>query len=331
MSKVLFIKPQNLLTDLATQVREHTKDWEKGSSVAVKIQPGEYPNLYNVRPQIVECIITELNNNGLEPFIFDTTVKYSGSRGNKKDYLNTFRRHGFTQETMGCPILVSEKTYTVEAPSFKVDIADVLEGIKYLLTISAPKGHLASGYAGAIKNLGMGCVGPDTKIRLHKKTKPKLVGECIKCGNCLKACDVDAIKIDNGWQINYDTCWGCGHCIQDCPEDALAPLEYSLNFQLSEVAQAVTNKRTNLFINIAMDITARCSCAKDPNPPECPNIGAFISHDPVAIDLASIDAIKKEAPNFFGEITKIDPSEQIKHGAKIGLGQDSYELQDVSQ
>lgn len=330
MSRVLFIKPQNLLTDLGSQTSRLTRDWEKGSRVAVKTHMGEYGNLYHIRPQIVGRVVEELKANGLKPFVYDTTVKYSGQRDTKEKYQDTARRNGFCEETMGCPVIISDRTFKLQASSFKLGVADCLKDIKYHVVISHAKGHLVSGFGGAIKNLGMGCVGAETKALLHEKTKPKLVGECIKCGKCIEVCNVNAITIsDKGWDVAYDVCWGCSHCIEDCPENALAPLENNLNILLAQASQPIVQGRTNLFINIAMNITSRCDCARDPAPPVCPDIGAFISADPLAIDLASIDAIKQKVPNFFGGVTKIDPQEQIKRGEEIGLGKGKYKLEEM--
>lgn len=332
MKKVLFIKPQTLLNDLGAQTSRLTGNWASPARCGVKAHMGEYGNLYHIRPQIVGRVVEELKANGLEPFVYDTTVKYSGQRDTKEKYLNTARRNGFTAETMGCPVIISDKTYEVQAKSFKIGVADCLQDIKYHVVISRAKGHLSSGFGGAIKNLGMGCVGADTKTLLHEKTKPKLVGECVRCGSCVRVCSVDAITVDeNGWRVNYETCWGCSHCIEDCPEHALAPLENNLNTLLAEVSLPIVQGRTNLFINVAMDITSRCDCARDPDPPQVPDIGAFISDDPVAIDLACIDAIKQKNPNFFGRVTKIDPTSQIKKAADLGLGQADYVLENVSQ
>lgn len=330
MSKVIFIKPQNLLKDLGSQVNQLTNGWKNGSCVAIKAHMGEYGNLYHIRPQIVGRVVEEIKNNGLLPFVYDTIVKYSGQRDTKSKYLETARKNGFCEQTMGCPVVISDQTYEADAPNFKIGVADCLRDIKYHVVISRAKGHLSSGFGGAIKNLGMGCVGAETKARLHEKTKPKLAGICIKCGTCVSVCSVNAIKLDNeGWHIDYEACWGCSHCIEDCPQGALASLENNLNILLAEASIPIVQGRTNLFINVAMDITSRCDCARDPDPPECPDIGAFISCDPVAIDLASIDAIKKKVPDFFGGVTKIDPFEQIKRGEEIGLGEGKYEIEEI--
>ena len=329
MSKVIYIKT-HILDTLGNQVSQLTKSWEQGSHIAVKTHLGEYGNLYHVRPQIIGRVVEELKNNKLKPFVYDTIVKYPGSRDTKEKYQETARRHGFTQETLGCPVVISDQVYNVKTPKLKVGVADCLKNIKYHVVVSHAKGHISAGFGGAIKNMGMGCVGAQTKGLLHEKTKPKLVGACTKCGSCVKVCPKQAITVnEQEWCVDYDKCWGCGYCIAACPQNILIPIESSLPGFLAEASVPIVEGRTNLFINVAMDITSRCDCASNPEPPVCPDIGVFISTDPVAIDLATIDLIKKTCPDFFGKIVKIDPSGQIKRGKELGLGQAKYELEEV--
>jgi len=42
---------------------------------------------------------------------------------------------------------------------------------------------------------------------------------CIRCGECAKACPVDAIFLDH--QVNPYVCIHCGRCVEFCPHDCL--------------------------------------------------------------------------------------------------------------
>ena len=51
------------------------------------------------------------------------------------------------------------------------------------------------------------------------------VEKCIGCGQCIEACGVDVIRMDNEAQkafIKYpEDCMVCGYCDLDCPEEAI--------------------------------------------------------------------------------------------------------------
>ena len=42
---------------------------------------------------------------------------------------------------------------------------------------------------------------------------------CIRCGECAKACPVDAIFLDH--EVNPYVCLNCGQCVPFCPHDCL--------------------------------------------------------------------------------------------------------------
>lgn len=45
---------------------------------------------------------------------------------------------------------------------------------------------------------------------------------CIGCMKCVKACEYDAIKVENNCaHVDYDKCVGCGKCVEGCPTHCL--------------------------------------------------------------------------------------------------------------
>jgi len=103
-------------------------------------------------------------------------------------------------------------------------------------------------------------------------------------------------------------------------------------------------------INLAIDITAWCDCAGFAGRPIVPNLGVFASPDPVAVDMACIDAATA-APGIPGSVAEqygvMGPGIpkfsacssvtgnsqfiQLKAGQKNGLGTMSYDLERVDQ
>ena len=83
------------------------------------------------------------------------------------------------------------------------------------LTLNHFKGHEATGFGGALKNIGMGCGSRAGKMEMHSAGKPYVEQEnCIGCGNCVKICAHDAPSItERKAVIDQDKCVGCGRCI----------------------------------------------------------------------------------------------------------------------
>jgi formate hydrogenlyase subunit 6/NADH:ubiquinone oxidoreductase subunit I len=48
---------------------------------------------------------------------------------------------------------------------------------------------------------------------------------CIRCGDCAKACPVDAIYLDAS--VEPFVCIHCGKCVPYCPHDCLEHTEFS--------------------------------------------------------------------------------------------------------
>ena len=81
------------------------------------------------------------------------------------------------------------------------------------------KGHEATGFGGAIKNIGMGCGSRAGKMEQHSSGKPAVQEElCRGCHRCAKECGSDAItyNAENKAVIDYDKCVGCKNCMKIC-------------------------------------------------------------------------------------------------------------------
>lgn len=75
---------------------------------------------------------------------------------------------------------------------------------------------------------------PDIEIEFYQS-------KCVRCGNCLKACDRKAINPDpeltSGFKIKRELCNYCGNCVSTCPTAALkfAGREVSVSDVVTEV------------------------------------------------------------------------------------------------
>ena len=336
MKKVILIK-NNLLKNMRKTIRENT-NFSKEDKVAVKAHLGEYGNLAHIRPQILNAIVEELKEIGTKPFIFDTPTLYPGQRDTPEKYLETARRNGFTKETMGCPIIISDEGVKVKGKKHldEVEVAKSIHDADGMIVASHFKGHWDAGFGGCIKNLAMGATNKKMKSIQHTDSQPIMIGECTGCGTCVEVCRHDAVNIENKIaSFDYGRCFGCGACIENCPNGVLKPRKTKIRTLLSEAAGVVVGEfdpNKLLFINVLFDITEKCDCSSvggiDSNPIVCPNIGIIVSKDIVAADKASLDLVRKTVGRkIFQELHHVNPEEQIDSAVELVLGSKEYELE----
>jgi hypothetical protein len=132
--------------------------------------------------------------------------------------------------------------------------------------------------------------------------KPKINSEkCNNCGLCIPFCPVEAIQRHGKKpKISSKKCIvGCG-CWDICPENAITKWgdlhhrNKELIIRNVDAAAGVLKyfgKKKVAYFNFAYDITPHCDCADYGDVSMVPDIGLFVSNDPVAIDKASTDAI----------------------------------------
>jgi len=213
--------------------------FEKDDSVAIKTHMGEYYNTGYLRPSIVRGIVEKVKEYGGRPFVTDTTTMFLGAfwgRTTARDYLETAARNGFTQASMGCPIIIADGEMGLD--DVKVDVpngiilkeAFVAQGIANadaLIALTHFKGHDLSVYGGAIKNIGVGCSSKRGKMNVHLTNHPKYgirswayspeacKGEkCPKVETCRVLCPMEAYKItEDGIVWDKDRCIGCFGCV----------------------------------------------------------------------------------------------------------------------
>ncbi len=222
----------------------------------------------------------------------------------------------------------------------KVSVARPILHLENLVAISHVTGHLVTGFAAAIKNVGMGFSSRAGKLRQHSNIKPHINPDnCVLCGQCIKNCPAKAIiEKDKHAFIQGELCIGCAECLVACKFNAI-PEDFGENVtvlveKMAEYAYgALKNIKRKAFFNFAVKITRDCDCLAKDQPLIVEDIGIFASSDPVACDKASADMVLKKAniDVFKKEYPKASPyMEQISYAAKIGLGNLDYELQNVT-
>jgi len=300
-------------------------------SVPVKIHMGENKNKYFPKPDFVKRIIVELKNVNAHPYLFDTTVAYAGLRHSVSGYKKLANFHGFNRREVGCKVVIDDSGIPIRVENREYDVADHIYNSTNIFSLSHVKGHIGTGMGGAIKNIGMGCVTKETKIRMHHGSRPFFKDEfCDYCGLCAKVCPFNAIKVkDEKWILNMKSCFGCGVCVDNCKKGAITNDDADLQFVLACAAKACVQGKNVLYLNELKRIARSCDCDPYAGPIICPDIGYLVSDDPVAIDMASLDLINDIKKDIFKKENKINPIKQIKYGEEIGLGSSSYKLIEI--
>lgn len=323
--------------------------------VAIKLHWGEVGNLAYVAPPLVRTIVDLVKECGGKPFLTDANTLYRGGRRNAVDNLLTACRNGFTLETAGAPVIIADGLRGMdyvkvpgEGKHFKtLKISSAIHYADALIVLSHFKGHLLTGFGGAIKNLGMGCASPAGKQSMHSDLRPKVQeASCIGCGSCVEHCPTGAAKLGNSGKalIDAEACIGCGDCTAVCPSGAI-PVRWktdgrAVQEKIAEYAKAAVKGKENKvgFLNFLMRISPDCDCFSWNDTPIAADVGILASRDPVAIDQASVDLVNQapglagsklknlSAADKFRDVTGVDWEPQLEHAERLGLGSRLYEL-----
>jgi uncharacterized protein len=217
-----------------------------------------------------------------------------------------------------------------------------------MIVLSHFKGHIVSGFGGAIKNLAMGCAPPEGKRAQHNARPFTISENCTGCAACMKICPETAISIHAKKSvIDKDLCIGCFECMHVCPEHAIdidweTEIPAFMERMVEYAYGAVAGKQNKVgYMNFLIRITPDCDCFPFSDAPIVPDIGILASMDPVAIDAASFDLVNQQQgysdslltthhhrgeDKFSGVHANTDGFRQIRYAEEIGLGQSQYEL-----
>ena len=304
-----------------------------GKFVAIKMHFGELGNLAFLRPNYAKVVADLCKEQGGQPFLTDCNTLYPGSRKNALEHLSCAQENGFWPMTTGCQIIIGDGlrgTDELEVPvpngeyCKTAKIGRAIMDADIFISLTHFKGHEATGFGGAIKNIGMGC-GSDA-IRYNENNKAV---------------------------IDYEKCKGCGRCIGACNFDAIYSIDSSANEELdrkmAEYAAAVCAGRPCFHISLVQDISPNCDCHGENDAPILPDIGMFASFDPVALDQACADACLNAQPlpnsqlgqnlakpgwnchhdNFKDSNPNVEWKATLEQAEKIGMGTRQYTLKKI--
>jgi len=331
MEKVYLIK-NNFEENIKKIYKELSKNFKE--KTAIKVHFGEKNCSTHLDPNLVKTLTKNIEN----PSLIECNVLYKGERTFKDTHLNLAKQHGFNF----APIIIADGDSVdnfieieIDKKHFKkIKIGKELKNFKNLVVFSHFTGHIATGFGGALKNLGMGLASRAGKLAIHCKTKITINPEkCTACNLCIENCPADAISYKNKKAfINEKKCIGCAKCIAVCKQKA-PQIPWSL-VRGQDIQERIVeycfgiNKICNIiYFTSLKNITLECDCMGTKQKPIIKDLGILASTDPVAIDKAALDLIKKEfKKDPFNNYNNINSSFQLDYAEKLGLGNKNYKL-----
>lgn len=339
----------NLLNKIKKLFREAEFDniINKGDFTAVKMHFGEYGNTTFIRPIFVRKIVECIKENQGKAFLTDTNTLYRGKRSNSIEHMENAYFHGFLPYVVDAPVIIADGITGKDFVSTEINkknlknakIASSAYYANALIGVTHVTGHIGTGLAGSIKNIGMGLGSRAGKQVMHSDVKPNISKEkCEGCATCIKYCPANAIKIiAEKAEINHDICIGCAECTISCPYGAIKvnwdSSSEKLQEKIVEYAFGVLKDKIGKvgFFNFILDVTPSCDCPPWSDTFFVKNIGILASKDIVAIDQATGDLINQEYNHNdrLKEINNIDWGIQLEYAQEIGLGNREYNLIEI--
>ncbi len=347
-------KLETLLGKMNFSDRFSENEW-----VAIKTHWGSQGAFRIIPAVMIRKVVEAVQAAGAQPFVTDT-VRIMGL-----DYIEVANQNGLNHLSCGAPVVLADGLYGRDSILVKagpilgeIAVASTIHDVSAMVVCTHTKGHINSGYAGALKNLAMGCVSSRHRHHGWKKGRGGMHchGEmglqwnpeiCTFCEQCKNICPLHAIDFNNGtFVVDENSCWHCGRCSRVCQEGALTLPQDDVAFQksLAEAAAAVLStfkKGKVIYINFLYEIQPECDCMPVADVPVIQDQGIMISDDIVAIEQASLDMLKSSPPlpQSAASEAGIKPGEdvlfklnprplhiQIDEAERLGLGSKEYEL-----
>ena len=293
------------MSEMAASVLSRFVEREKISlnlEIPLKVHSGEPGNVTFLKPALFNEIIDFLENKRIKTFFTETNTA-SGPRSTQKSHEAIAKEHGFTR----IPFVIGDgqtgfghrKIAITNGKHFKTCmIAKLLDKYEQIIVLTHFKGHVMSGFGGAIKMLGIGFASGRGKVDVHSK---------------IELPDHETIQWDKvSHRDEYGKMiWNPGF------------LYYGKDFneRMAEYALAACQGKKHIYISYATDITENCDCDSRHMTPLYSDLGIFISQDPLALDKAVYDMLnKRENRKTFGG------DNIFAYAEKIGLGSTNYSL-----
>jgi len=325
-----------------------------GDPVAIKMHLGSSGGHRTIRPEFVRKVVDSVKQLGGRPFVAETC------RPDAIQYLEIANERGYNHSTLGCPVIMTdgykgEDFKEVETGGRLVKRVNVASGFYHapsMIVLTHVTGHGNACYAGAIKNIAMGCNARSSKGKIHRavNVEPPVwySDKCIACGECADACNYGALTLVDGKPVIDEVlCERCMRCARACNQDALvrpSPMRENFLEALVDGTRGVLSTFEAgrvIFVNFLMDVGPECDCAPFSDRPIIPDQGILASKDLVSLEQACLHLLTRapavpqslaeergigEGDKKFACIHGLDPQGQVNAAEAAGLGTRDYEM-----
>ena len=262
--------------------------------VAIKVHSGEEGNQNYLRPTFIKPMVEYVNGT-----IVECNTAYSGERNTTEKHLKTIENHGWNK--FFNLDLMDEEGPDISVPvkngkHLKEDyLGKNIKNYDSMLVLSHFKGHPMGGYGGALKQLSIGCASSEGKAWIHSA----------------------------GMNKDQYTLWNN------------LPKQDDFLESMAEAASAVIDyfKGNIAFINVMCNMSVDSDCCAVAEDPCIKDIGILSSLDPIAIDQACIDLVKKsEDPgkkHFLERVYSRNGIHTIEKAEELGFGTRKYEIIEI--
>ena len=302
-SDVYFTKDVN--SSLVTIFRK--LNVQLGENVALKVHTGEPGGEYYLKPDYLQEIYNYTNGTFIE-----SNAAYNGIRNTTETHKKYLKESGWDNEIRKT-IILDENNITIIRDNKEKNqiikeniVGEHLKDYKDCIVLTHFKGNKLAGFGGALKHLATGFASQNGKAQIYTS------GE-----------------IKNWTELNITENF---------------TVDENFTRSMAEAASTVVqyfreNKGKIVFINVMSNISLDCDCVgARARAPKIDDLGILASTDPVALDRACLDLIKKRNnTNHSGEH---DLLEQIKNtsgeniinvAVKIDLGSEQYNFIDIDE
>lgn len=263
-------------------------------NVCVKVHSGEKGNQNFLHPEFFKDIIEYVGGT-----VVECNTAYDGERNESHKHLELLKEHGWS------------KYFNVDlldevGPDLEVSIPNGIaikenylgkniQNYQSMLVLSHFKGHPMGGFGGALKQLSIGCASTQGKCWIH------------------------SAGVTKDQNILWQNCAPQNKFLEAMADAALSVVDYF--------------KGNIVYINVMANMSVDCDCCAIAEDPCIKDIGILASTDPVAIDKACIDLVKKSTDpgkeHFLNRVSSRNGEHTIESAYQLGVGSIDYELIEI--